>query len=515
MEFEFTHFNFFSHPFLLSLPKFYLMAPATILFVIILYFLLLLGVAWLTGRKADSESFFIGNRRSPWIVVSIGMIGASLSGVTFISVPGWVVDSQFSYLQMVLGYLVGYIVIAELLLPLYYKLRLTSIYTYLQQRFGNRSYKTGASFFMLSRTVGASFRLYLVATVLQFTIFGAWNVPFVVTAGITLALIWLYTFRGGIKTIIWTDMLQTVFMLSAVILTLIIISRSMDINFKGMVTLVKDHDLSRIFFFDDFNDKKHFLKQFFGGMFITIVMTGLDQDMMQKNISCRNLKDARKNIYSYSIAFVPVNLIFLVLGILLVVYAGNQGIAIPDQTDDLFPLIATRGGLGVVVGLMFILGLIAAAYSSADSALTALTTSFTVDILGREGGEESSLRKVRTRVHLFFSFLLMIVIMVFRALNDQSVISALFTVAGYTYGPLLGMFTFGLFTRWKVKDRVMPYIAIASPVICFFLNTYSEEFLGGYKFGFELLIVNGIITFAGMAIFRERPINLRTPIKDF
>ncbi len=491
------------------------MAPGTILFVIIIYFLLLLGVAWLTGRKADSESFFIGNRRSPWIVVSIGMIGASLSGVTFVSVPGWVVDSQFSYLQMVLGYLVGYAVIAEILLPLYYKLRLTSIYTYLKQRFGNRSYKTGASFFMLSRTVGASFRLYLVASVLQLTIFEAWNVPFIITVVITLALIWLYTFKGGIKTIIWTDMLQTVFMLSAVILTLVFISRSMDLNFKGMVSLVKEHDLSRIFFFDDFNDKRHFLKQFFGGMFITIVMTGLDQDMMQKNLSCRNLKDARKNMYSYSIAFVPVNMIFLVLGILLFVYAGKQGIAIPDQTDNLFPLVATQGGLGLAVSLLFILGLIAAAYSSADSALTALTTSFTVDILGQEGREESSLRKVRTRVHIFFSFLLMIIIMVFRALNDQSVISALFTIAGYTYGPLLGMFTFGLFTRWRVKDRVMPYIAIVSPIICFFLNTYSEELLGGYKFGFELLIVNGIITFAGMLIFKEKAIDLRTPINDF
>ncbi|MCD4770020.1 MAG: sodium:solute symporter [Bacteroidales bacterium] len=483
------------------------MAPATILVVIILYFLLLLGIAWLTGRKADSESFFIGNRRSPWIVVSIGMIGASLSGVTFISVPGWVVDSQFSYLQMVLGYLVGYAVIAEILLPLYYKLRLTSIYSYLQQRFGNRSYKTGATFFMLSRTVGASFRLYLVANVLHLTIFSAWNVPFIGTVGITLALIWLYTFKGGIKTIIWTDMLQTIFMLSAVILTLVFISRSMDLNFKGMVSLVKEHDLSRIFFFDDFNDKKHFLKQFFGGMFITIVMTGLDQDMMQKNLSCRSLKDARKNMYSYSIAFVPVNMIFLVLGILLVVYAGNLGINIPEQTDNLFPLIATQGGLGLFVSLLFILGLIAAAYSSADSALTALTTSFTVDILGQEGREERSLQKVRTRVHIFFSFLLMIIIMVFRALNDQSVISALFTVAGYTYGPLLGMFSFGLFTRWRVKDHIMPYIAIASPLICLFLNTFSEELLGGYKFGFELLIVNGLITFAGMAIFRERPVD--------
>ncbi|HCC70661.1 MAG TPA: sodium:solute symporter [Bacteroidales bacterium] len=480
------------------------MNPTFILVIIILYFSFLLFIGWITGRKADSESFFIGNRRSPWFIVAIGMLGSSLSGVTFISVPGWVIDSQFSYMQMVFGYFAGYVVIAEVLLPLYYRLRLTSIYTYLDNRFGPYSYKTGASFFLLSRTIGASFRLFLVAIVLQFTIFDAWDVPFAVTVVITLALIWLYTFKGGIKTIIWTDTLQTVFMLTSVILTVIFISRSMDLNLGSLFESVKENKLSRIFFFDDFNDKRHFIKQFLGGMFITIVMTGLDQDMMQKNLSCRNLKDAQKNIYTYSIAFVPVNLIFLVLGVLLVIYTTYAGMSLPEQPDNLFPLVATRGGLSSAVSMFFILGLIAAAYSSADSALTALTTSFTVDILGRGGEKESVLKKVRFSVHIMFSFILMVVIMIFRLINDESVISSLFTVAGYTYGPLLGMYSFGLFTQWKVKDHLVPYIAVASPLICVLLNTFSEELFFGYKFGFELLIVNGLITFLGMIIIRRK-----------
>ncbi|MEA1888039.1 MAG: sodium:solute symporter [Bacteroidota bacterium] len=480
------------------------MSPALILAIILLYFSFLLLIGWVTGRKADSESFFIGNRMSPWLIVAIGMLGASLSGVTFISVPGWVLDSQMSYMQMVFGFLVGYTVIAEVLLPLYYKLRLTSIYTYLEKRFGHFSYKTGSSFFLLSRTIGASFRLFLVAIVLQFTIFDAWNIPFAVTVIITLIFIWLYTYKGGIKTIIWTDTLQTIFMLTAVILTVIYISRSMDMTLGSMIETVKDNELSKIFFFKDFNDERHFAKQFFGGMFITIVMTGLDQDMMQKNLSCRNLSDAKKNIYTYSIAFVPVNLIFLVLGVLLVIYTSFAGMSIPEQPDNLFPLVATRGGLAPAVSIFFILGLIAAAYSSADSALTALTTSFTVDILGKGGEKESVLKKVRFRVHIMFSFILMAVIMVFRLINDESVISTLYTVAGYTYGPLLGMFSFGLFTKWQVRDHLMPYVAIASPLICVLLNIFSERLFWGYKFGFELLIVNGLVTFIGMMIIRRR-----------
>jgi Na+/proline symporter len=476
------------------------MSPVTILLVIAGYFSILLIIAWFTGRRTDSMGFFLGNRRSPWMIVAIGMIGTSLSGVTFISVPGWVVDSQFSYMQMVLGYLVGYAVIAEILLPLYYKMRLTSIYTYLNHRFGVRSYKTGALFFLLSRTVGASFRLYLVAGVLQLTVFDAWNVPFVLTVCLTLALIWLYTFRGGIKTIIWTDTLQTLFMLSALVLTVVYIIKAMPADLAGVITEVREHDMTRIFFFDDFNDERHFVKQFLGGMFITIVMTGLDQDMMQKNLSCKSLRDAKKNVYSYSFAFVPVNLLFMILGVLLVIFAGSMGMTLPSRTDDLYPMIATSGTLPVVVTLLFLLGLIAAAYSSADSALTALTTSFTVDILGREQEEESTLKRTRIRVHLMFSFILMGVILIFRAVNDTSVISALFTVAGYTYGPLLGMFAFGLFTRARINDRAMPWIAVASPLITLVVNNYSEMLFGGYRFGFELLLVNGLITFAGMLL---------------
>jgi len=480
------------------------MSPVLILAIILLYFAFLLFIGWRTGRKADSESFFIGNRKSPWFIVAIGMLGTSLSGVTFISVPGWVLDSQFSYMQMVFGYLAGYAVIAEILLPLYYRLRLTSIYTYLSTRFGYWSYKTGASFFLLSRTIGASFRLFLVAMVLQVTVFNAWNVPFVATVAITLALIWLYTFKGGIKTIIWTDTLQTVFMLTAVILTVIYISRSMDMNAGSIIEAVSNNRLSRIFFFDDFNDKRHFVKQFLGGMFITIVMTGLDQDMMQKNLSCRNLKDARKNVYTYSLAFVPVNFIFLVLGVLLVIFASYAGLSLPDQADKLFPMVVNSGKLASIVTIFFILGLIAAAYSSADSALTALTTSFTVDILGRGKEKEPVLKKIRFSVHIMFTVILMFVILIFRMINDQSVIDALFTVAGYTYGPLLGMYSFGLFTKWEIHDRLMPWVAIASPLVCVILDTFSETLFAGYKFGFELLVVNGLITFLGMMIIRRK-----------
>jgi solute:Na+ symporter, SSS family len=472
--------------------------------IIITYFILLYAVSWFTSRKANNESFFLGNRKSPWIIVAIGMVGSSISGVTFISVPGWVVDSQFSYMQMVLGYLAGYVVIAEILLPLYYRLKLTSIYTYLDGRFGKRSYKTGASFFLLSRSIGTAFRLYLMASVLQLVVFDAWNVPFFVTVLVTLGLILLYTYKGGIRTIIWTDVLQTVFMLTAVILTIIMIARSEGFEIGQIFKTVADHEYSRIFFFDDFADPKHFVKQFLGGMFITIVMTGLDQDMMQKNLSCRNLKDASKNVYLYSASFIPVNLLFLSLGVLLVIFAGMKGIAIPAMRDELYPLIATKGGLGMVIPVLFILGLIAAAYSSADSALTALTTSFTIDILGAGGKDEKSITRTRKRVHIGVTLAVMAIILAFREINDQSVISAVFTVAGYTYGPLLGLFAFGLFTKLDVRDNLTPYIAVASPIITYFVNKYSVQLLWGYKFGFELLVLNGLITFAGLLIFSSR-----------
>lgn len=480
------------------------MEPIWVILIIALYFGVLLIIGAYTSRNATNESFFLGNRQSPWYIVAFGMLGASLSGVTFISVPGYVGDSQFSYLQLVMGYLLGYFIVANVLLPLYYRLNLTSIYTYLDGRFGVNSYKTGAAFFLISRIIGASFRLFLVAAVLQITVFDAWDIPFVITVLVTILLIWLYTNRGGIKTIIWTDTLQTAAMLIAVILTIYFIAKQMDLTFGQMVQTIRNSEYSRVWFFDDWNDKRHFVKQFFSGAFITIVMTGLDQDMMQKNLSCRNIGDAKKNMYWYGFAFLPVNLIFLSLGVLLFIFAQQQGIALPAQSDDLFPIIATQGYLPKIVSILFILGIVAAAYSSADSALTALTTSFTVDILNPKNKTEAELKSIRRKVHIGISLLIAAVIMIFRAVNDQSVISAIFTVAGYTYGPLLGLYAFGLFTPFAVRDKWVPYIAILSPIICFFLSKYSALLLNGYKFGFELLMVNGAITFLGLLLLSKR-----------
>ncbi|MFW5821687.1 MAG: sodium:solute symporter, partial [Bacteroidota bacterium] len=475
-----------------------------LLTVIIGYFLVLILISWYTSRKADNDSFFIGNRKSPWYVVAFGMIGASLSGVTFISIPGWVGSSQFTYMQMVLGYLVGYFIIANVLMPLYYRLNLTSIYTYLEERFGKFSYKTGASFFLLSRIIGASFRLFLVANVLQFTVFKEWGVPFEITVLVTIVLIWLYTFRGGIKTIVWTDSLQTFSMLLAVIISVFIIGKQMDFDFSGMIELVKESKYSRIWIFDDWKSEYHFFKQFVGGAFIAIVMTGLDQDMMQKNLSCKNIGEAKKNMYWMSISLVPVNILFLSLGALLFIYAQKMNISIPEQTDNLFPLIATGGYLPQVVGVFFIIGLVAAAYSSADSALTSLTTSFTIDILEADKKRIENLKKTRIGIHILLSFVLMAVILIFKAINDENVISAIFTVAGYTYGPLLGLYAFGLFTKRKVKDRFVPVVAIISPILTYFINLHSEALLWGYIFGFELILVNGFFTFLGLQFISRR-----------
>lgn len=480
------------------------MSPYLVIFIVVAYFLVLISISYFTSRNANNDAFFLGNRKSPWFIVAFGMISASLSGVTFISVPGWVVDSNFSYMQMVLGYLLGYAIIANVLMPMYYRLNLTSIYTYLGQRFGKHSYKTGASFFLLSRVIGASFRLFLVANVLQITVFNALGIPFWVTVVITILLIWLYTFKGGIKTIIWTDSLQTVFMLAAVGVSIVLISKQLNLDFNGLVQTVVESKHSKLFYFDDFRGANFFFKQFFAGAFIAVVMTGLDQDMMQKNLSCRNIHEAKKNMYWMSISLVPVNLLFMSLGVLLVVFAHQNGIAIPERTDDLFPLIATQGYLSPVVAVFFIIGLVAAAYSSADSALTALTTSFTVDILSPQNKTEKQLKAIRKKVHIGVSAALVVVILIFNAINDESVISAIFRVAGYTYGPLLGMYTFGMFTKLKTKDKYVPFVAIASPIICYILSSYSRELFNGYVFGFELVILNGFITFTGLWLTRIR-----------
>jgi solute:Na+ symporter, SSS family len=477
------------------------MEPFFILLTILGYFSLLLLISLLTGKRNDNQTFFLGNKQSPWFVVAFGMIGASLSGVTFISVPGWVASSQFSYLQMVLGYLVGYFVIATVLMPLYYRLNLTSIYSYLEQRFGFWSYKTGAFFFLLSRTIGAAFRLYLVANVLQITVFEAWNLPFSVTVIITIALIWLYTFRSGIKTIIWTDTLQTFFMLLAVGITIWLISAEMNLGFLGLYETIRESEYSQIFFFEDWGDTQHFVKQFLAGAFIAIVMTGLDQDMMQKNLSCKNIREAQKNMFWFSIVLVFVNVLFLSLGVLLYQFAALKGITATG--DDLYPIVATNGELGIAVGLFFILGLIAAAYSSADSALTALTTSFSVDFLNIEQKAAQQQIKIRQWVHIGFSILLVFVILIFKLINDDSVISALFIAAGYTYGPLLGLYAFGLFTQYAVKDRYVPIIAVLSPLICYIVNFNAEQWFG-FQLGFELLIINGFLTFIGLTLVRVK-----------
>ena len=480
------------------------MNPYLIIGIILGYFLVLIIISQLTSRNADSNTFFIGNRRSPWYLVSFGMIGASLSGVTFISVPGWVLTSKFYYMQIVLGYLLGYATIVHVLLPIYYKLNLTSIYTYLGSRFGKVSYKTGASFFLLSRIVGASFRLFIVANVLQITIFDKLHIHFAVTIIITLLFIYLYTFRGGIKTIVWTDTLQTLFMLLAVIFTVILISKSMNLDFKGLVTTLKSSEMTTVFNFHDWRKGSFFIKQFLSGAFITIVMTGLDQDMMQKNLSCRSLRDAQKNMYWYSSLLVPVNLLFLSLGALLIIYSQTRGINIPERSDDIFPLIATGGTLPAFVGIVFILGLVAAAYSSADSALTALTTSFTIDILGSGSLPEERLRKTRRMVHIFMSLTIGGIIFLFRMLNNDAVISSLFIAAGYTYGPLLGLFAFGIFTKNRIADKWVPLIAILSPVATYCTKLLLESLIENYHSSYELLLINGMITFIGLMIITKR-----------
>ena len=477
------------------------MKPEYIILLIVAYFSVLILISYLTGKSADNRTFFKANNSSPWYLVAFGMIGASLSGVTFISVPGWVEGQNMSYFQMVLGYVVGYAVIGLVLLPLYYKLNLTSIYTYLDDRFGKYSYKTGASFFLLSRTIGAAFRLFLVANVLQIILFDAYGIPFWITVSITILLIWLYTFKGGIKTIVWTDTLQTLFMLIAVGVCIYTISDEMEIS--NIFSYVADNELSKTFFFDDVNAGNYFWKRFLAGAFVAIVMTGLDQDMMQKNLTCRNLKDAQKNMFWFTIVLVIVNFFFLALGVLLTDYAQQNGI--DAHKDELFPIIATKGNLGLATAIFFLLGLIAAAYSSADSALTSLTTSFSIDILEIDKKKDKKEQeKTRKKIHILFSFILIATILIFKYfIADESVIAKIFTFANYTYGPLLGLYAFGLFTNLKVKDKMVPFICLASPFLTFSINYLALEYIG-FDFGFSLLILNGLVTFIGLYIFKRK-----------
>ncbi|MFT5863490.1 MAG: Na+/proline symporter [Flavobacteriales bacterium] len=485
------------------------MQPYHILLLIAGYFGVLMLISYFTGKSDSNTDFFKASGKSPWYLVAFGMIGASLSGITFISVPGAVEGGQFAYFQVVLGYVLGYAVIAYVLLPIYYRLNVTSIYEYLEQRFGVVSYKIGAFFFFISRVIGASFRLYLVAIVLQRFVFDAYDIPFAVTVILSVAMIWLYTFRGGIKTIVWTDSLQTLFMLVAMGVSMFLILDALDWSFGEFLASEEIKSYNQVFFMDDFLAKNHFLKYFFGGMFVTICMTGLDQDMMQKNLTCPSLKDSQKNVISFTVVLVVVNFAFLLLGALLFIYAAKNGIEIPMmdgkiRTDLLFPEIALHSGLGVSLAIVFLLGLIAAAYSSADSALTALTTSFAIDFLNIGKRSEGAQKRIRKQTHIGMSLLLVIVVLIFNALNDSTVIDKLLTVAGYTYGPLLGLFAFGIFTKWAIKDKWVWVVTFVSVILSAVVANIPVENLGGYQIGYELLIFNGLLTFIGLILIRRK-----------
>ena len=476
------------------------MTPAILLSFLLGYFALLIGVAYFTSRNSsDNASFFIANRNSKWYLVAFGMIGTALSGVTFISVPGAVGKSEFGYFQFVLGNAVGFIIVATVLLPLYYRMNLISIYTYLEKRLGAYSYKTGAVIFLISRTIGSSFRLYLVAIVLQKFIFDAWNIPFWLTIVLCLVLIWVYTHKGGLKTIIITDTLQTVFLLLSVVLSIIFIAKSLHLDLAGTFEAVKNSSYSKIFFWEDFmGSKSHFLKQFLGGIFVTIAMVGLDQDLMQKNLSMKSIGEAQKNMFTFTGVFVVMNIFFLSVGALLYLYAAKNGIVVADlkTPDHLYPEIALNH-LNIIPGIIFMLGLTAATFATTDSALTALTTSFCMDFLHFDKKENQSDPKLVTQrhwVHIGFSIVMVAVILIFKAINDDSVVNSIFTAAGYTYGPLLGLFAFGMLTRKAVADKLVPYLCIASPVLCFVINTHSIKWFG-YAMSFELIVLNGLITF--------------------
>ncbi len=473
------------------------MDTALILSCLIGYFLLLFGISQYTSRGATNATYFTANRNSSWKLVAFGMIGASLSGVTFISVPGWVETRQFSYMQMVLGYLPGYLLIALVLMPMYYRLKLTTIYTFLESRMGPRSYKTGSAFFLLSRLMGSALRMYLVVNVLQLVLFDDLGIPFWATVCGSILLVWLYTFRAGIKTIVWTDTFQTAFMLLALISTILWIGQELDWSNTEMFRRVVDSDYSQIFFFDNPGDPRYFFKQFLSGALIALVMTGLDQDMMQKNLTCKNIGEAQKNMLSFSVVLIFANILFLGLGALLFLYAQQKGLDIPAKGDDLFGFIATGGTLHPMVGVFFVLGLVAAAYSSADSALTALTTSFCIDILGIEKKDINQQEPLRKKVHVGFSIITVLIIIITRQFHDDSLINTIFKVAAYTYGPLLGLFAFGMFSKRKVNDAWTPLICILAPVLSYLIALESPERLG-YEFGYEILLVNGMITWFGL-----------------
>lgn len=474
-----------------------------ILITLFSYFGLLLLIARFTAsRHTDNDAFFRGNRQSPWFIVSFGMIGASLSGVTFISVPGMVQSIGMTYMQTCLGFFVGYLLIAHILLPLYYRLNLTSIYAYLGQRFGQRAYKTGALFFLISKTLGAAARLYLVCLILQHYVFSTYHIPFAITTAGIVLLIWLYTRRSGIRTIVWTDSLQTFCLLLALGIIIYKVTTILDFNLNETFEAIWNSPHSHMFVFDDWYSKENFFKQFFSGIFITIVMTGLDQDMMQKNLSCRSLHDSQKNMYFYGFSFIPVNFLFLALGILLVIAAPQIGLSLPEKGDSILPLFAAEGHLGFAVLILFTIGIIAAAFSSADSALAALTTSFCIDLLHIDRLDDKSALNIRRRTHFLISTVFIGCILCFEIIDSPSVIDLIFTLASYTYGPLLGLFVLGLFTRKQPNDKLVPYIAVSSPLVCYVIDRVIF-YTTGYKFGYEMLMFNGLLTFIGLILTNQ------------
>jgi Na+/proline symporter len=474
-------------------------SAAAILICLVSYFAGLMIVSYITGRNSNNESFFLANRKSPWYLIAFGMIGSSISGVTFISVPGMVNAANFTYFEVVLGYILGYWVIAWVLMPVYYRLNLTSIYTYLKERFGIHGYKTGSVFFLISRIIGASFRLYVAVEVLQISIFNQWHVPFILNASVLVGLIWLYTRRGGMKTIIWTDALQTFFLLAALVGSIYLISQNLHLGIGDLAKNIANSPYSQVFNWD-VNSKQYFFKQFISGIFIAIAMTGLDQDMMQKNLTCKTLGEAQKNIFSFSIVQAVVVFLFLVLGVLLYSYAGSIHLTLPKKSDDLYPILATGGYLGTAVAFLFVMGLTAASFASADSALTALTTSFCVDIMNITDREKEQQLNIRKWVHIMMAVILIVVIIIYELINNPVIVNAVFTVAGYTYGPLLGLYAFGLLTKIKVIDKWIPYVCLIAPCLCYILNEHSVQWFNGYKMGFELLILNALLTFTGLLL---------------
>ena len=480
------------------------MTPIAVIITVVAYFAVLFSVSYWAGRKADNAGFFLGGKQSKWYMVAFAMIGASISGVTYVSVPGMVGTSQFGYLQLVMGFMAGQLVIALVLTPLFYRMQLVSVYQFLEQRLGSSSYHTGAWFFFISKMLGAAVRLYLVCLTFQLLIFEPLHLPFILNVLVSILIVWLYTYKGGVKSLIWTDSLKTLCLIVSVVLCIWFIAKSLGMDWGAMITAISDDRLSRVFFFDDVNNRQFFWKQFLAGVFTQIAMNGLDQDMMQRNLSCRNSRESQLNMVVSMVLQFVVIAIFLMLGALLYIFVGKQGIVV-EKSDTLFTIVATGGYLlPIIVGILFIIGLTSSAYSAAGSALTALTTSFTVDILGTKGMGENEVKQTRQRVHVGMAVVMGISILAFNLLNNTSVIDAVYILASYTYGPILGMFAFGILTKWRVRDKLIPVVAIAAPLLCFILDKNSMAWFSGYQFSYEILILNAIFTFIGLCLIKQK-----------